>query len=165
VRSGWKWCSSSWKLLFKGERPGYFDKEPLEVPSKHGGKIMTGFASRKSDDTTQKSVRRRINPTKCPGTVWDYMMAGDKDPIKRKHPAPFPDKIPYDLIQCFCPEGGIVLDPFMGSGSTAVAAVKLKRRFIGFDISKDYVSIAEKRIKATVPETAAHRHPLRQQTD
>ena len=118
---------------------------------------MTGFASRKSDDTTQKSVRRRINPTKCPGTVWDYMMAGDKDPIKRKHPAPFPDKIPYDLIQCFCPEGGLVIDPFMGSGSTAVAAVRLKRRFIGFDISKDYVCIAEKRIKATVPETAAHR--------
>jgi hypothetical protein len=70
----------------QGEKPAYFNKEGLKLPSRHGGKIMTGFASRKSDDTTQESVRRRINPTKCPGTVWDYMMAGDKDPIKAAVP-------------------------------------------------------------------------------
>jgi len=140
-------------LFLKGDKPAYFNKEGLKVPSKHGGKIMTGFASRKSDGTTQKSVTKMINPTKCRGTVWDYMMAGDKNPTKRKHPAPFPDKIPYDIIQCFCPENGLVIDPYMGSGSTAVAAVKLNRRFMGFDISQEYIDdIANIRIAANKVE-------------
>ena len=92
-----------------------------------------------------------VNPTKCRGTVWDYLNAGDKDPIKRLHPAPFPDQLPYDVVQCFCPKGGVVLDPFMGSGSTAVSAKKLGRYFIGFEIAKDYCDIAERRLRKTQP--------------
>ncbi|MGC8680399.1 MAG: DNA-methyltransferase, partial [Candidatus Micrarchaeia archaeon] len=84
--------------------------------------------------------------TKCRGTVWDYLNAGDKDPLKRQHPAVFPDQIPYDFIQVFCPPNGIVLDPFMGSGSTAVSAVKLGRNFIGFDIVQKYCDLAMKRV-------------------
>lgn len=133
-------------IFLKGERPQYFDKGPLKVPSKHGGKVMTGSGSRRTDGRTNPTITRAINPMKCRGTVWDYLMAGDKDPLKRKHPAPFPDQIPIDFIQCFCPENGIVLDPFVGSGSTAVAAKKLKRKFIGFEISKEYCKIAKKRL-------------------
>ena len=84
---------------------------------------------------------------KCRGTVWDYLMAGDKNKLKNQHPAVFPDKIPYDLIKCFCPEGGIVFDPFVGSGSTCVTAKKLRRNFIGCDISKKYCEISRKRLK------------------
>lgn len=139
-------------IFLKGEKPAYFDKEPLKIPSKHGGKVMTGSGNRRTDGSTTETVRRPINPMKCRGTIWEYLMAGDKDPIKRKHPAPFPDKIPYDFVRCFCPRGGIVLDPFVGSGSTAVAAKKLGRNFIGIDISKEYCEIARKRISATTPE-------------
>jgi DNA modification methylase len=135
-------------LFLKGDRPAYFNKEPLKVPSKHAGKVMSGFGNRKTDGTTSKSVRRKINPTKCRGTVWDYMCAGDKDSVKRQHPAPFPDQIPYDVIQCFCPEGGLVIDPYMGSGSSAVGAVKLNRRFIGFDVCQKYVDVAGQRVKS-----------------
>jgi site-specific DNA-methyltransferase (adenine-specific) len=134
-------------IFLKGKRPGYFDKEHLKVPSKHGGKVLTGSGNRRTDGGTNPAVKRRINPLKCRGTVWDYLMAGDKDPLKRKHPAPFPDQIPLDLIQCFCPPGGIVLDPFMGSGSTAVAAKRLDRRFIGFEISKEYCDIIDERLQ------------------
>ena len=133
-------------LFLKGPRPLYFNKEPLKVQSRHGGKVMTGSGNRRTDGITTSTVRRTINETKCRGTVWDYLMAGDKNPLKRKHPAPFPDQIPTDVISCFCPPGGLVLDPFMGSGSTAVAAIRTGRHFVGFDISEDYCSLARQRI-------------------
>lgn len=142
-------------IFLKGKKPGYFNKEPLRVPSKHAGKIMTGYANRKTDGTTGKSITKPINPFKCRGTIWNYLMAGDKDPVKRKHPAPFPDKIPFDFIQCFCPPNGIVLDPFMGSGSTAVGAKKLGRNYIGFEISEEYCKISEQRLRLT-----SHIEPL-----
>lgn len=135
-------------IFLKGDRPAYFNKEPLKVPSKHGGKTMTGSGNRRTDGTTTKTITREINGMKCRGTVWDYLNAGDKNPLKRKHPATFPDKIPTDFIQCFCPPKGIVLDPFIGCGSTAVAAKQLGRNYIGIDISKEYCKLAEERIKS-----------------
>ncbi len=136
-------------IFLKGERPQYFNKKPLKVPSKHGGKVMTGSANRRTNGSTTSTVRRAINKMKCRGTIWNYLMAGDKDSTKRQHPAPFPDQIPYDFIQCFCPKDGIVLDPLMGSGSTAVSAVKLSRNYIGFEISPEYCKISDKRLKNT----------------
>ncbi len=133
-------------LFLKGGKPAYFNKEPLKIPSKHGGQIMSGSGNRKTNGQTGETVRREINAMKCRGTVWDYMMAGDKNPLKRKHPAVFPDQIPKDIITCFCPENGIVLDPFMGCGSSAVAAWVLRRHFIGFDISQEYVDLAYQRL-------------------
>lgn len=135
-------------LFLKGDKPSYFNKNPLKIPAKHGGKTMRGSGNRKTDGTTTKTTTIHVNKMKCRGTVWDYLMAGDKNKLKQQHPAVFPDKIPYDIISCFCKPGGIVLDPFMGSGSTAVSAIKLKRNFIGFDISKQYCDIAKKRIKS-----------------
>jgi len=134
-------------IFLKGDRPNYFNKEPLKIPSIHGGKMMTGSGARKTNGETQKTVTRKINKMKCRGTVWDYLMAGDKNPIKRMHPAVFPDAIPYDFIQCFCPEDGIVLDPFAGSGTTLAMAKKLSRDFIGFDIVPEYCNIAKQRLK------------------
>ncbi len=136
-------------IFLKGERPAYFNKEPLKVPSKHGGKTMTGSGNRRTDGTTTKTITREINAMKCRGTVWDYLNAGDKNPLKRKHPATFPDKIPTDFVQCFCPSKGVVLDPFIGCGSTAVAAKQLGRNYIGIDISKEYCELTEERLKAT----------------
>lgn len=133
-------------IFLKGRRPQYFDKEPLKIPSKHGGKVMTGSGNRKTDGTTTKTVTRQINKMKCRGTIWNYLMAGDKDSLKRQHPAVFPDKIPYDFIQCFCPPDGVVLDPFGGCGSTAVAAKQLGRNYIVIDIAKEYCELAKERI-------------------
>jgi site-specific DNA-methyltransferase (adenine-specific) len=134
-------------LFLKGNRPQYFNKEPLKIPSKWAGVTLTGGATRCTNGKTLKARPIKINPVKCRGTLWEYMTCGDGGRLKHKHPATFPDMLPYDLIQCFCPEGGIVLDPFMGSGTTAIAALKLGRKFIGFDISKEYCDLANKRIK------------------
>lgn len=134
-------------IFLKGDRPAYFNKEPLKIPSKHGGKTMTGSGNRRTDGTTTKTITREINAMKCRGTVWDYLNAGDKNPLKRKHPATFPDKIPTDFIECFCPSDGVVLDPFIGCGSTAVAAKLLGRKYIGIDISEEYCKLAEERLR------------------
>jgi len=133
-------------IFLKGARPQYFNKEPLKVPSKHGGKVLSGSGNRKTNGETTGTVRRPINSMKCRGTIWNYLMAGDKDKLKQQHPAHFPDKIPFDFIQCFCPPDGIVLDPFVGSGSTTVTAKKLGRNYLGLDISEEYCEIARKRL-------------------
>ena len=134
-------------LFLKGEKPRYFNKDPLRIPSKHGGKTMVGSGNRKTDGTTTKTTTIHVNKMKCRGTVWDYLNAGDKNKLKQQHPAVFPDKIPYDIISCFSPVKGLVLDPFVGSGSTCVMAKKLDRFYTGIDISSKYIEIAKKRLK------------------
>lgn len=63
------------------------------------------------------------------------------------HPAPFPVELPYRLIQLYTYTGDVVLDPFMGSGSTAIAALKSDRKYIGYEIDPTYVKLAEDRIR------------------
>ncbi len=62
------------------------------------------------------------------------------------HPAPFPVKLPFGLIQLYTYEGEVVLDPFMGSGSTALAALQAGRRYVGYETDAAYVKLAEERI-------------------
>ncbi len=63
------------------------------------------------------------------------------------HPAPFPLELPNRLIQLYSFTEDIILDPFIGSGTTAVAALKTKRNFIGYDINDRYIKLAQKRIE------------------
>lgn len=62
------------------------------------------------------------------------------------HPAPFPVELPKRLIELYTYEHDIVLDPFMGSGTTAVAAVRTDRHYLGFELDDEYISIAERRV-------------------
>ena len=70
-------------------------------------------------------------------------------PFKGCHYAPYPESLIETPIKACCPVNGIVLDPFIGSGTTAVVAKKLNRNYIGFDLSKEYCEIAAKRIEET----------------
>ena len=63
------------------------------------------------------------------------------------HPAPFPVELPSRCIKLYTFEDEVVLDPFMGSGTTAVAATMLKRKFVGYDIDKEYIKLAERRVE------------------
>ncbi len=63
------------------------------------------------------------------------------------HPAPFPIDLPYRLIQLYSFTNDIVLDPFMGSGTTAIAALKSNRNYVGFEISEEYLELTNKRVK------------------
>lgn len=63
------------------------------------------------------------------------------------HPAPFPVELPARLIQLYTFSGDVVLDPFMGSGTTAIAALQSGRGWVGYETSADYLAIAEERIR------------------
>ena len=134
-------------VFLKGRRPRYFNKEPLKIPSKHGGKTMTGGGTRLTNGERIQTRPITINKMKCRGTIWPYRTAGDGSRLKHRHPATFPERLPWDFIECFCPPGGTVLDPFMGSGTTLVAARNLGRGYVGIDIAEEYCDIARQRLQ------------------
>jgi len=77
-------------------------------------------------------------------SVWVFPAEQAK---KVGHPAPFPVELPYRLIQLYTYEGEVVLDPFMGSGQTAIAAIKTKRHYVGYDTNDEYIRLARERIR------------------
>ena len=83
-------------------------------------------------------------------SVWDILPESAR---RVGHPAPFPTELPRRLIQLYTFEGDLVLDPFLGSGSTAIAAVQTGRHYVGYDTDADYAALAEKRIAS---ERAGH---------
>ncbi|QSQ08090.1 DNA adenine methyltransferase YhdJ [Koleobacter methoxysyntrophicus] len=68
------------------------------------------------------------------------------------HPAPFPEELPHRLIQLYTFKGEVVLDPFCGSGTTCLAALKGGRYYIGYDINPDYVELANNRINNSLKQ-------------
>lgn len=86
-----------------------------------------------------------VPPFSLRNNIWKYSV-GFNDKIG--HPAVFPEKLVNDHILSWSNEGDIVLDPFMGSGTTAKAAILNKRNYIGFEISKEYCDIANERIRS-----------------
>lgn len=77
-------------------------------------------------------------------SVWTFPAVSAKEV---GHPAPFPIELPYRCIQLYTFEGDTVLDPFIGSGQTAIAAIKTGRNYVGYEIEEEYVRLAEKRIR------------------
>jgi len=77
--------------------------------------------------------------------VWKFPV----DKGGRKHSAVFPITLPKLCLEHFTKENDLVLDPFMGSGTTAVACKEMNRNYIGFEINKDYIEVANERINTT----------------
>ncbi len=84
---------------------------------------------------------------------------------RARHPAPFPVGLPLRLINLYTYEGDLVLDPFMGSGTTLVAAIKRGRRPVGYDLEPEYVDIARERVARAVAEKAARNNEETDETD
>ena len=131
-----------------------------DKPNKRYGEKITG-TGRNSDGTLKPhtAVKNKTNRTvKKFGVrtnVWLYRVGKwkiTKDKYAYKHPAMFPEQLAEDHIISWSNPGDIVLDPFLGSGTTAKMALLKNRNFIGFEISKEYCEIAEQRISQIVPQ-------------
>ena len=84
---------------------------------------------------------------KNPSDVWKISMVSGNFAERTDHPAQYPERLIERIIGCSTNENDIVLDPFIGSGTTAAVAKKMNRRYIGYEIVPEYVKIAEERIK------------------
>lgn len=139
-------------IFFKGNKPKYFCKEHLKVDAKYAGSIWHG--TQRHTDGSMSKIKKTVQPAKkCRGTIWKYDSSkSEGNKLKLRHPATFPDKLARDLILTFSDVGDIVLDPFVGSGTTSKMAQESGRNYIGFDISQEYVDIANERICAVNPQ-------------
>lgn len=117
----------------------YFDLDSVRQPQKYPGKRH--YRGPKKGELSGNPLGKN------PGDVWEIPNVKSKHVEKTAHPCQFPVALVGRLIRAFCPPGGLVLDPYAGSGSTAVAAIMEGRRFTGCDISEEYVAIANDRIE------------------
>lgn len=78
----------------------------------------------------------------------------------REHPAPFPEKVAYRLVRMFSFTGDTVLDPFMGTGTTLLAAARCDRNAIGVELEKEYIRIARRRLDKQVSGLFQHEKPV-----
>lgn len=77
-------------------------------------------------------------------SVWTFPAVSAK---KVGHPAPFPEELPHRLIQLYTFAGDVILDPFAGSGTTCLSAIEDGRRYVGYEISEEYIELANARIR------------------
>lgn len=94
-----------------------------------------------------KRVDKRNNPNgKNPTNVWEINRVAYGSKEKTEHPAQFPLAMIERIVKGWSNENAIVLDPFMGSGTTAIACVNNNRNYIGFELDEEYYNIANERI-------------------
>lgn len=149
---------NDWEPLFWLQKPGadpYVDKWPLVKEATFDqSQIQSGSRhSSGSVNTRQASGRAVEEGVKHRGTLWDYGAVahghtGAPDIEAAGHEARWPYKLARDIVLCFCPVNGIVCDPFVGAGTTMIAALEEGRKFIGGDLgkrrrdNKDWIEIA-----------------------
>ncbi len=106
--------------------------------------IFSKGAFRRENANNRRSTISRDEFLEFTRSVWTFP---SESAVRIGHPAPFPVELPYRLIQLYTFQGEAVLDPFMGSGQTAIAAMKTDRNYIGYEIDEEYVKLGEKRIR------------------
>lgn len=141
-------CTKSHEYIFllSKDKKYYFNRESIAEPATTYNTLIRDRDITKLKNTPgrtkMKGLIRNDYITRNKRSVWTV----STQPLKEAHFATFPEKLIVDCIKAGCPEDGIVLDPFMGSGTTAIVARKLNRNYVGFELNPDYVSIANRRI-------------------
>ena len=131
--------STAWGSWQSASNPTLRDvHEYILVYSK--GQFGRKYSKREKTDSIEKEDFLELTKS-----IWSFPTASAK---KIGHPAPFPIELPRRCIELFSFEGDIVLDPFVGSGTTSIASIRSKRKHIGIDINEEFCDLAISRIKA-----------------
>lgn len=127
-------------FVFSKGKPKTFN--PIMQPTKLGGKTYNSTVKQISTGKERIHKTFVLNKERYKDNIWELAIAQNKT----EHPAVFPEQLVTDHILSWSNKGDVVYDPFLGSGTTALAALKLQRLFIGSEISQEYVQIALDRI-------------------
>ncbi len=140
------------KVFFFVKQPmGYYFEQQLEPYTEPmnrwgGDNLVANGKSDWDNGTGQTTYRKRNMRPNENGrnmrTVWSI----NTDPTTEAHFATYPQKLVQRMLIAGCPEHGLVLDPFFGSGTTGIYARKANRNYIGIELNPDYVNVANKRI-------------------
>lgn len=133
-------------FVFSKGKPKTFN--PIMIPCKCAGNDYKSTTKNMGGESGRTYKEFKINKEKVKQNVWECAIA----PNKTIHPAVFPEKLVTDHILSWSNEGDLVLDPFIGSGTTALACIKTKRNYIGIDLNKEYVELTEERIRELCQE-------------
>jgi site-specific DNA-methyltransferase (adenine-specific) len=117
-----------------------------------GAGLNTGYKNYSKGVQVRKTISRPIKDQKIRANIWEYGI-GPSGGATKGHPAAFPLALARDHIISWSNPGDTVFDPFLGSGTTGVAAARTGRNFIGIERDENYFAIAQARIDATKPET------------
>jgi DNA modification methylase len=117
-----------------------------------GSRIVNGGIRNAKEKPSSTEVRTIAIKESRRHNIWRYTVGGANKDDRTIHPAVFPECMVRDHISSWSNEGDTVLDPFMGSGTTAKAAAQLNRRYVGFEISAEYWEIARQRIANHQPQ-------------
>jgi site-specific DNA-methyltransferase (adenine-specific) len=143
-------------FIFSKGKPKTFN--PIMRKTKCGGQRYDSTCKNMGGENGRTEKHFRINEEAVEYNVWDMAIAQNKT----GHPAVFPYEMADRHIRSWSNEGDLVLDPFIGSGTTALACVDRKRHFIGFEINEEYFikaveRVMEKRIKNFEKDVALNR--------
>jgi site-specific DNA-methyltransferase (adenine-specific) len=127
-------------FVFSKGKPKTFN--PITVPCKCAGQVYDSTCKNIGGENGRTKKKFNINKEKVDGNVWDMAIAQNET----THPAVFPLELAERHISSWSNEGDVVLDPFMGSGTTGIAAINMGRKFIGIERNEDYFNMSEKRI-------------------
>ena len=157
-------------FLLSKSKTYYFDYKTLEEPMLESTKqrYRRGVGSHKYSNgapgqTPQSINKHRDNDKNAPvpetrrgRDIWSFPTS----PFRGSHFAAYPIELARRCILAGCPEGGVVLDPFFGSGTTGAAALILGRRYLGIELNPEYIPLAEERLKqyktAETPRGSEH---------
>jgi DNA modification methylase len=135
--------SFEYMFVFSKGSPKTFN--PIKIPCATKGQIRNRKNSNKEEGSAVRN-RNEVTVTKSEkikGNVWEMPVSN----TKFNHPAIFPEQLAQDHILSWSNEGDVVLDPFMGSGTTGKMALLNNRNFIGIELDESYFSIAKQRIE------------------
>ena len=127
-------------FVFSKGKPKTFN--PIMRKTKYGGQEYHSTAKNIGGECGRRKLDTIINNEAVDYNIWQIAVAQNKT----GHPAVFPIEIPIRHIRSWSNENDIILDPFIGSGTTAIACIREKRNFIGFELNPEYYEVCKKRI-------------------